>query len=94
MGSSLWGTQPGYRPLAGPFFPPGPGTPAEANHQLRRSPGDSAGEGPGVGRGDTTPAGARDPLRWGTHSRLEGEKKRGGLRVYMGLMQIRCEPLY
>lgn len=36
-----------------------PGTPAEANHQLRRSPGAWAGEGPGVGRGDTPPAGAR-----------------------------------
>lgn len=64
--------------LARPFFPPGPRTPAEANHQLRRSPGARAGEEPGVGRGDTPPVGARGRLMWGTHSALEGEK-RGGL---------------
>lgn len=74
MGSSLWETQLRCRPLAGPFFPPGPGTPAEANHQLRRSPGGWAGEGPGVGRGDTA-CRVSGLAGWGTHNGLEGEKK-------------------
>lgn len=81
MGSSSWGTQARCRPLAGPFFPPGPGTPAKTNHQLRRSPGAWAGGGPGVGRGDTPPAGARDRLTWGGTPRtaLDGEEQRGDL---------------
>lgn len=74
------------------FFPPGPGTPAEANAIKAKSWRLGWRRARGGARGHSA-SGARDPLRWRTHSRLEGEKKRGGLSVSMSLMQIRCEPL-